>query len=353
MAEAAVTTEAPARGAGAVTAWLIAVIAMIVAMVVLGGVTRLTQSGLSMVDWRPLMGILPPLDEGAWEEAFTAYKAYPEYQKLNYGMTLAEFKAIYLMEYAHRIWGRLIGLAFILPYLWFLIRGSVRGAFALKLLGVLALGAAQGVMGWVMVQSGLVDNPSVSPYRLAAHLGLALVLAAILLWMVLARTTAPPALDAGARRRIAAALHPALALAVLTVVSGAFVAGLDAGMTYNTFPLMDGHLVPEGLLMLEPAWRNIFENVATVQFEHRVLGILTLLAALFLWLRGRGTGLRPAARTALNLIGIMALVQPGLGIATLLLVVPVPLAAAHQAGALVLIGLLIWLTHEMKRRSPP
>ncbi len=263
-------------------------------------------------------------------------------------MTLSEFKAIFLMEYAHRMWGRLIGMVFILPYLWFMIRGSVRGGLALKLGGLLALGAAQGVMGWVMVKSGLVDDPSVSPYRLAAHLALAVVLAAILLWMVLNRTSAPAPITRIAAKRVTGALHTALMLGAITLLSGAFVAGLDAGMTFNTFPLMDGRLVPEGLLALSPVWRNPFENVAMVQFDHRVLGILTMAAVLWLWLRGRGAALGPRARLAVNLAAVAALVQPGLGIATLLLVVPVPLAAAHQAGALVLLGLLVWILHELK-----
>jgi cytochrome c oxidase assembly protein subunit 15 len=332
-----------------VIVWLVVMIAMTFAMVVIGGVTRLTQSGLSMVDWRPIMGILPPMSAAEWEAAFSAYKAYPEYKALNYGMNLADFKAIFLMEYAHRVWGRLIGIVFILPYLWFMIRGSVRGGLALKLGGLLALGAAQGVMGWVMVKSGLVDDPSVSPYRLAAHLVLAVVLAVIMLWMVLNRTAEPAPISGTARRRVAGALHPALLLAALTLLSGAFVAGLDAGMTFNTFPLMDGRLVPEGLLALEPVWRNPFENVPMVQFNHRILGILTMLAVLWLWLRGRAAALGPRAHLAVNLAALMALIQPGLGIATLLMVVPVSLAATHQAGALVLLGLLVWILHELKR----
>lgn len=332
-----------------VVIWFVVMIAMIFAMVVLGGVTRLTQSGLSMVNWHPIMGIIPPLSDAAWKDAFTAYKAFPEYKALNYGMNLEDFKSIFLMEYAHRMWGRLIGVVFIVPYLWFLVRGTVRGRLAWKLGGVLALGAAQGVMGWVMVKSGLVDNPSVSPYRLAAHLALALALAAILLWMVLNRVLAPEPITASGRRRMVGALHPALTFAILTIVSGAFVAGLDAGMSYNTFPLMDGRLVPEGLLALKPVWRNPFENVPMVQFDHRWLGTLTMLSVLFLWFRSRGAALGRRTRLAVNLAGLMALVQPSLGLTTLLLVVPVGLAAVHQAGAMVLLGLLIWTLHELKR----
>ena len=338
--------------ASSVTIWLIVLIAMIFAMVVLGGVTRLTQSGLSMVDWRPIMGVVPPLTAAQWEAAFSAYKAFPEYKALNYGMAMGEFKAIFLMEYAHRVWGRLIGLVFILPYLWFLIKGSVRGGFALKLLGILILGGAQGLMGWVMVKSGLVDDPSVSPYRLAAHLALAILLAAILLWMVLARTWSLAAMDGATRRRLIGLTHLTTALVVLTLLSGAFVAGLDAGMSFNTFPLMDGRLVPEGLFALEPVWRNPFENVAMVQFDHRLLGILTLFSGLFLWARGHGDELQRRPRLILGLIGLMTLIQPALGIMTLLLVVPVSLAALHQTGALVLLGLLIWLLHEIKLAAP-
>lgn len=344
-----VTFEQAPQTAKSVIVWLVVMIIMIFAMVVIGGVTRLTQSGLSMVDWRPLMGVVPPLSAAEWQAAFAAYKAYPEYQVLNYGMTLSDFKAIFAMEYAHRMWGRLIGVVFIVPYLWFMVRGSVRGGLALRLGGLLVLGAAQGVMGWVMVKSGLVDDPSVSPYRLAVHLALAVALAAILLWMVLNRTSAPAPITGAAAKRVAGALHTALLLAAATLVSGAFVAGLDAGMSFNTFPLMDGRLVPEGLLALEPVWRNPFENVVMVQFDHRVLGILTMAAVLWLWLRGRRAALGRRARLAVNLAAVAALVQPGLGIATLLLVVPVGLAAAHQAGALVLLGLLVWILHELKR----
>ena len=339
-------TGLPTPSGGAVTAWLWCMIAMVFAMVVLGGVTRLTQSGLSMVDWRPIMGILPPLSAAAWEDAFAAYRRFPEYRELNYGMTLAEFKAIYLMEYAHRVWGRLIGLAFLLPWLWFVARGKVRGRTALALGGIFLLGAAQGVVGWVMVQSGLVDMPSVSPYRLTVHLVLAVAILGLLFWMVLGRTLVPqPVTDA---RRLARPALIALGLAALTVISGGFVAGIDAGMTYNTFPLMDGKLVPDGLFMLEPAWRNPFENPAMAQFDHRVLGIATMLAALAPWVRGRGLNLAPRQRLAVNLMALMALVQPGLGITTLLLVVPVPLAAAHQAGALVLLGLILWVLFEAR-----
>lgn len=331
-------------GFDAVTRWLIVVAVMVFVMVVLGGVTRLTQSGLSMVDWRPITGILPPLSEAAWNEVFNAYRRFPEYQRLNYGMTLAEFKAIFLMEYFHRLWGRLIGLAFALPLGWFALRGQVRGRLTLALVGLLALGGAQGVMGWIMVKSGLVDTPSVSAYRLAAHLGLAIAIYLSLLWLILKRTR-PSAADGVTR----AWSRAALIMALVTIISGAFVAGLDAGMTYNTFPLMDGKLIPDGLIAPEAGWANPFENVTMVQFNHRVLAIATLIVVLALALRGRET--TGAARRAALAAGVMAVIQVIIGITTLLLVVPVWAGALHQAGALVLIGLLTWAVYESRQAA--
>jgi cytochrome c oxidase assembly protein subunit 15 len=337
----AVPQAAPALDS--VTLWLIVVIVMVFAMVVIGGVTRLTQSGLSIVDWNPIMGAVPPLSDAAWMDAFNAYKRFPEYQRINYGMTLAEFKAIFLVEYFHRLWGRLIGLVFALPFAWFVIRGRVHGALAWKLGGVLLLGGAQGLMGWVMVQSGLIDNPSVSAYRLTAHLMIAVAIYLILLWMVLERTLTP----SGATDLRRPALV-ALALALVTVASGGFVAGLDAGMTYNTFPLMDGQLVPDGLLMLDPVWRNPFENVAMVQFDHRVFAKVSVIAVLWLGLRAARSMAAGRARTAALASSAMALIQGALGITTLLLVVPVSLGAAHQAGAMALIALLTWTLFESR-----
>jgi cytochrome c oxidase assembly protein subunit 15 len=237
----------------------------------------------------------------------------------------------------------LIGLVFALPFAWFVIRGRVRGALAWKLGGVLLLGGAQGLMGWVMVQSGLIDNPSVSAYRLTAHLMIAVAIYLILLWMVLERTLTP----SGATDLRRPALV-ALALALVTVASGGFVAGLDAGMTYNTFPLMDGQLVPDGLLMLDPVWRNPFENVAMVQFDHRVFAKVSVIAVLWLGLRAARSMAAGRARTAALASSAMALIQGALGITTLLLVVPVSLGAAHQAGAMALIALLTWTLFESR-----
>ncbi len=342
-----------------VAAWLFAVAAMVFAMIVLGGVTRLTQSGLSMVDWRPLTGWLPPLDPAEWERIFARYQAYPEYQKTNLGMTLAEFKSIYWLEYAHRIWGRMIGAALVVPMVVFLIKGWVDRGLAPKLVGLLILGGLQGVLGWYMVKSGLVDRPDVSQYRLAAHLALALVILGFLLWVALGLVHGPtpgpsPAAPAADRRgghgarglkRWAWGL---LALIFVTALSGAFVAGLDAGLAYNTFPLMDGGLVPPGLFEIKPVYLNFFENIATVQFDHRLLAITVLVAVTVFWHQARKAPLTTGQRRAVNSLAAVAAVQVALGISTLVLVVPVPLAALHQAGAVALLSAAVWLIHELR-----
>ena len=342
-----------------VAAWLFAVAAMVFAMIVLGGVTRLTQSGLSMVDWRPLTGWLPPLDPAEWERIFARYQAYPEYQKTNLGMTLAEFKSIFWLEFAHRIWGRMIGAALLVPMMVFLIKGWIGRGLAPKLVGLLILGGLQGVLGWYMVKSGLVDRPDVSQYRLAAHLALALAILGFLLWVALGLvprqmpgpSPAGPAADQqgghGVRglRNWAWAL---LALIFVTALSGAFVAGLDAGLAYNTFPLMDGGLAPPGLFEIKPVYLNFFENIATVQFDHRLLAITVLVAVTVFWHRARKAPLTTAQRRAVNALAAVAAVQVALGISTLLLAVPVPLAALHQAGAVALLSAAVWLIHELR-----
>ena len=321
--------------------WLLVCCALVFGMVVLGGVTRLTDSGLSMVDWDPIMGAVPPLTDADWQAAFAAYRQYPEYHAINADMTVDEFKAIFLVEYAHRMWGRAIGVVFLLPFLVFLATRRLERRLTVRLAVLFVLGGAQGVLGWYMVQSGLIDDPTVSPYRLTAHLALAVVIYAGLLWTALEVVAARPgdtALPPPLHRRLVAGLG---GLVFLTILSGGFVAGLDAGLTYNTFPLMDGDWVPEGYLDLTPAYLNLFENVAAVQFDHRLLAMSTLGAAIAIWAACR----RAAAarfRRALDLVAALALLQVGLGIATLLLVVPVPLAAAHQAGALALLSAVIW-----------
>ena len=339
-----VSPDRTQRSLDPVALWLLAICAMIFCMVVLGGVTRLTQSGLSMVDWRPITGWLPPLGEVEWQAVFDRYKTSPEYREINAGMTLAEFKGIFWLEYLHRLFGRVIGLAFGLPFLFFLATGRLVGGLKGKCAIMFVLGGLQGLLGWYMVKSGLVDQPAVSQYRLAAHLGLALVIYLYVFWVALdllePRQSGPNPERAGAVRAAAWLLG----LVFLTVVSGAFVAGLDAGLLFNTFPLMDGRLIPEEAFDLSPWYMNLFEDRATVQFDHRVLAVTTVLAVfLFRW---RIAGVTPALRRAGNILILVVLLQVGLGIATLLMVVPVSLGALHQAGAVLLLTAALWALHQ-------
>ncbi|MGQ0677944.1 MAG: COX15/CtaA family protein [Rhodospirillales bacterium] len=338
-------TEASADGRPAVARWLFLCAAMVFAMVLIGGVTRLTESGLSIVEWQPLIGAIPPLGEADWQALFRKYQSSPQYRQVNQAMTLPEFKTIFRWEYIHRLWGRLIGLVFAVPFLWFLATRRIAGGLAWKLGGIFALGALQAAMGWYMVASGLVDRPEVSQYRLAGHLGLALLIYALLLWTAwglgrgAARRPAPAWL-----RRGATAL---LILVTATILAGGFVAGLDAGLVYNTFPLMEGRFVPPDYFATLPWWRDPFENRATAQFHHRILGVATLIAAaIYAWRAPRTDP--PSARRAAIALAHLAALQAALGIATLLLVVPLPLAVLHQAGARALVTAALWLRLELR-----
>ena len=335
-----------------IAAWLFVCCGMVFAMVILGGVTRLTGSGLSMVEWDPIFGIIPPLDQATWNETFDLYKQSPEYLKINASMDLAGFQRIYWFEFSHRLLGRLIGTVFLLPFLFFLLSGRVKRPLVPRLLGMFVIGGLQGLLGWYMVKSGLVDNPHVSQYRLTAHLGLAVAIygymlyVALGLWFGTQRTAATPA---GLRRATAALLS----LVFVTLLSGGFVAGLKAGFAYNTFPLMNGSLIPESLLAQQPLWRNFFENVATVQFDHRVLAITVLLAIVALWLTGRRVTLPGQARFGMHLLLAAGLLQVSLGISTLLLRVPTALASLHQAGALLLFSAVLFVYHRMLHSAAP
>ncbi|MGH8682168.1 MAG: COX15/CtaA family protein, partial [Burkholderiales bacterium] len=318
-----------AHGRPAVAAWLLVCAALVAAMVVVGGITRLTHSGLSIVEWQPLVGTLPPLAEGDWQALFDKYRQTPQYRVVNRGMSLDEFKGIFWWEYVHRLLGRAIGLVFIVPLAWFWWRGRIDRALGWKLVGVFALGGLQGALGWYMVASGLVDEPGVSQLRLAAHLGLAFLILGALVWIGL-DLLHPRRRGAPAPARLATAVA---GLVFVQVLAGALVAGLRAGKAYNTFPLMNGHLVPPETFMLEPWWRNFVNNMATVQLDHRLLAWLLLFLVPWLWLRVRRSGAsRPARLGADTLLGLVAL-QFGLGVATLLAAVPVALAAAHQGVA--------------------
>ncbi|HEX6137008.1 MAG TPA: COX15/CtaA family protein [Casimicrobiaceae bacterium] len=334
----------------ALAGWLLACCALVFAMVVVGGVTRLTHSGLSITEWQPIVGTLPPLTAADWAEAFTKYRATPEFRDVNHRMTLDEFKRIYWREYFHRLLGRAIGVAFLLPYLWFLARGRIPRGLAWPLAGVFLLGGMQGAVGWFMVQSGLVDDPHVSQFRLTAHLGLAFAIFAAMFWIAL--SLAYP-MRAGrhvpALRRMRAFAAAVAALVFVMVLSGGFVAGIRAGFAYNTFPLMNGHVVPPEILLLEPWWRNFFWNMATVQFDHRAIAwALAFAVPLLGWRLLRERRAPPRARSGATALLALLAVQIALGIATLLNVVPLPLAALHQAGALLVFAAALNVAHALR-----
>src|SRR3989475_8254751 len=329
----------------AVAAWLLACCALVFAMVVVGGVTRLTHSGLSIVEWQPIVGTLPPLDEGAWQEAFRKYQQTPEYRLVNPTMILAGFKSIYWWEYVHRFLGRLVGAAFLLPFLWFALRGRIARALAWKLAGIFALGALQGALGWYMVQSGLVDNPRVSQYRLTAHLGIAFLIYAAMLWIAFDLLFSRASPISGVLRRFA---FTVAALVFVMVLSGGLVAGIRAGRVYNTFPLMNGRLVPPEIFSLDPWYLNFFSNIATVQFDHRLIAWLLAFLVPWFWLRVRREAAPSRAKLGAHLLLAALALQTPLGIATLLLAVPVPLAAAHQAGALLVFSAALFAAHSLR-----
>ncbi len=324
----------------AVAVWLLVCAAFTFAMVMVGGITRLTESGLSIVEWQPLVGALPPLSQADWEALFAKYRETPQYQQVFSAIGLEGFKNIFWWEYAHRLLGRAIGLVFLLPFLFFLLKKKLSGPLAWKLAGLFVLGGLQGALGWYMVQSGLVDDPRVSQFRLVAHLGLALLIFSAELWLALGL------LNPGKNRLSFFPLAVA-GLVFLMALSGGFVAGLRVGHAYNTFPLMNGHVVPPEAFMLEPWWRNFFWNVATVQLVHRTIFWLLLVLIPALWWQARRT---PAKVAAHHLLG-MFLLQASLGISTLLLAVPIPVAAAHQAGAVLLLATALWTAQALDRTA--
>jgi cytochrome c oxidase assembly protein subunit 15 len=334
-------------GERAVAAWLLACCALVFAMVVVGGVTRLTHSGLSIVEWQPIVGALPPLDEAGWRETFGKYQQTPEYRLVNPGMSLDGFKSIFWWEYVHRLLGRLIGAAFLLPLLGFALRGKIPRGLTWKLAGIFALGALQGAMGWYMVQSGLVDNPRVSHYRLTAHLGIAFLIYAAMLWIALDLLFPSASATPVSRgpRRFAFALA---ALIFLMALSGGLVAGIRAGLAYNTFPLMNGRLIPPEILSLEPWYLNFSNNMATVQFDHRLLAWLLAFLTPWFWLRVRREAAPWRTKLGADLLLAALALQIALGIATLLLAVPVTFAAAHQAGALLVFSAALFVAHSLR-----
>src|SRR5262245_37815515 len=332
----------------AVRWWLIGVAALIALMVLVGGATRRTESGLSIVEWRPVTGTLPPLTSAQWQEAFEGYKKIPQYRELNAGMTLAEFKTIFWWEWSHRLLGRFIGVAYLLPFLFFLWRGVLNSELKKRLWLIFALGGLQGAIGWWMVASGLTQRTEVSQYRLAAHLILALVIFAAIVWTV-RRMNARPAVAAAPRLKLFSQIL--LGLTFLQIYFGALVAGLRAGRAYNTWPQIDGAFIPSAdrLFFETPWWRNLFDNVLTVQFEHRMTAYLLLAVAL--WHAIDAVRARAASAVIAGAWWLAApvLVQAVLGILTLLNQVPIDLALSHQAVAIVVLTIAIV---NVERLSP-
>uniref|UniRef100_A0A665V2C7 Cytochrome c oxidase assembly protein COX15 homolog n=1 Tax=Echeneis naucrates TaxID=173247 RepID=A0A665V2C7_ECHNA len=336
--------------------WLLGCSGLVVGAVVLGGVTRLTESGLSMVDWHLVREMKPPQSQAEWEAEFSKYQQFPEFKIMNHDMTLSEFKFIFYMEWGHRMWGRLVGLAYILPTVYFWRKGYFNRSMKGKVLGLCGFVFFQGLLGWYMVKSGLEEKPEshdiprVSQYRLSAHLGSALLLYCASLWtgltMLLPEHKIAETRHLMQLRRFAKGTG---GLVFLTALSGAFVAGLDAGLVYNSFPKMGDRWIPDDLWAFSPTLKNLFENPTTVQFDHRILAISSLTAITGLYLFSRRMVLPRRAKVAISLLAAMAYGQVALGISTLLLYVPTPLAATHQSGSVALLSLAIWVLAELRK----
>ena len=339
-------THERARDSRPVALWLFVICAMLMVMIVLGGTTRLTGSGLSIMEWAPLSGTLPPLGRREWERLFALYRQIPQYRLLHPGMDLAGFQGIFWLEWTHRLWGRLLGVVFLVPLAWFALTGRIPRARIPRLLGLFVLGGLQGAVGWFMVASGfMAGSTSVSAYRLVVHLSLALFLYGAILWTALDLWRPVPVASRKGRtaRRLAGVVA---GLVGLTIVAGGFVAGTHAGLAYNSFPLMDGHLVPSGYGAV-PWPRTWFENIAAVQFDHRLLASLTAVAAVALLVAGWWRG--PVhARPALLLVAGAVATQYALGVFTLLYVVPVPLAALHQVCAVLVLSASLGALHALR-----
>lgn len=334
-----------------IAVWLLICCFMVFMMVVIGGLTRLTESGLSITEWKPVSGIVPPIREEHWQEEFTAYKKSPEYIQKNFDMSLAEFKNIFWLEFIHRLVGRVTGFVFLFPFLFFIFRKHIDGKLSIKLGGIFLLGGMQGVIGWYMVKSGLVDDPRVSPYRLALHLGMAFIIFALLWWEALRLWNVKTKVRKNKKyKQIRNISYFVTGIIFLQVTAGAFVAGLDAGLTYNTFPLMDGQWIPDGMFIKNPFWVNFFENITTVQFQHRLMAFLVLFSVVLLILKFAELDEGKEMQSWLLLLLGLVLAQIGLGIATLVMVVPIHLASIHQAVALVIFAVSLFINWKLYAR---
>lgn len=339
------TTQARPRSLAPVRWWLYAVAALVVVMVSVGGATRLTGSGLSITEWKPIMGAIPPLSAADWQEAFDKYRQIPQYKQVNRGMSLEAFKFIFWWEWGHRFLARLVGVAFLVPFLVFLSLGYIRRSLVPRMVGLFALGGLQGFIGWYMVASGLSERVSVSQYRLALHLGLAFVILGALVWTALTLEEDDETPRRGPWWTGGAVL---LAVAFVQVELGALVAGMKAGLAYNTWPLMDGQLVPNGLFVMRPWYLNLFENAMTVQFNHRIGAyVLTGLVLVQLWRITVGAS-NPSQRASVLALGGITLLQVALGIWTLVAQVPLALGLVHQFGAAILFVAAVWHLHTLR-----
>ncbi|MTI08734.1 COX15/CtaA family protein [Curvivirga aplysinae] len=331
--------------------WLALSAFMVFMMMIIGAITRLTESGLSMVEWRPFIGWIPPIGVEEWTRVFELYKQTSEYQLANFGMSLEEFQNIFWWEYIHRVWGRMIGIVYGLPFFWFLLRGQIPKGYKRHFTALLLLGGFQGVIGWWMVKSGFVDRTDVSQYRLATHLGVAFLILGYLIWVML-DFLAP--IEQGRKavqrsfRRVGAMAH---AVIFFTAISGALVAGLGAGRVFNDWPFMDGEFFPNGYFWRDPWWINFFETVQSVQFNHRSMAYLTAIVIIWLWIASKRHDLAPRAKNAINALFGMLILQIALGISTLMLAVPMHLAVTHQAGAAITFALSIWVMKELRGQS--
>ncbi len=334
------TSAILARKTRAVRLWLLVVAALMVATLVVGGATRLTESGLSIVEWRPVTGVVPPLDEAAWQAEFAKYQTIPQFRELNPGMSLGDFKTIYWWEWSHRLLARVVGAAFLLPFLWFLWRGEIEANLRGRLWMVFGLGAALGAVGWWMVSSGLAGRVNVSQYRLGFHLTLACFIYAMILWTAQQLAARDPLVVPA---RIRASAIGLLVLVLVQIYLGALVAGLRAGLVYDTWPLIDGRLVPDAsrLFFHEPVWRNFFENALTVQFDHRMVGYALLVCALLHAADVARTGRAGAALTGALALAAVLIIQAVFGVLTLVYQVPLALALAHQAMAIVALTIAV------------
>lgn len=354
-------TEKQIKARPAIQIWLFMICALIFAMVIVGGATRLTGSGLSITEWKPIVGAIPPLNIEDWNEAFEKYKQIPQYKEINEGMSLDEFKSIFWWEWGHRFLGRFIGLAFFVPFLFFLVTKRVESYLKPKFWLMFLGGGLQGFVGWYMVASGLTERVDVSQYRLAAHLGLAVLLFSYIFWVAIglrrddnsaddggklkAHQNAP---DAGGhlKAHLKSPAYFITGLIFFQIIAGAFVAGLKAGKAHNTWPLMDGRFIPNGLDVMTPFWKNLFENVLTVQFNHRmiayVIAVVVLLHFIQCLISKSGLANRGLAIKGAGLLLLFTLAQIALGIVTLLQFVPLDLALYHQGGAVILLSASLW-----------